>query len=83
MHSELTDLKLQSAALQLEMMRLSGELAPDEEVTLAEYARIAGLSEGTVHKTFRSGLSRAAAAFLTDPDLPPHLKRRAAALIES
>lgn len=77
MLSELTDLKLQLAALELEMKRISGDLSPSEPIPVAEYARLAGLSESTVKNVLRVALCRVTAKLLQDPDLPPHLARAA------
>ena len=76
MLSELTELKLQAAALKLELAQRTGQGPQPGEVSLAVYAAEAGLCENTVRKVERQALSRFAAGLLQQPDVPPYIARR-------
>jgi hypothetical protein len=73
--SELTAAKLDHGLAALALDQLRGEAPPDGQVSLADIARRAGVSEGTVLKLERLALAKLAAGLMRS-DLPPHLARK-------
>jgi transcriptional regulator with XRE-family HTH domain len=76
-----TATKLDAALAFLREQQSSGEAPPPGEVTRAELARRAGVSEDTIARIERQFRARLAAALLSYPDLPRHLSRRIASSI--
>ncbi len=67
MPNELTSLKLQAAALEIERMRLEGVVPPNESFPRAEFARLAGVSEETIRAIELILKARLARSILQDP----------------
>lgn len=77
MLNPLTAAKLDHGLASLALDQLEGKAPPPGEVSLAELARRAGVSEATVQKVERIALAKVAAR-LAEGNLPPHLARRIA-----
>lgn len=77
MLNDLTAAKIDHGLAKLALDQLAGEAPPPGQVTLADLARRAGVSEATILKIERIALAKVAARLAAE-QLPPHLERRAA-----
>lgn len=83
MLSPRTEKKLADGLLILAVEQAVGAAPPDGEVTRADIARRAGVSETTILNIERLFQARLANAILEDPKAPRHLTRFARAIIEN
>ena len=83
MLNPLTAAKLDHGLAKLALDQMTGEAPPPGEVTLADLARRAGVSEATVLKVERMARAKVAARLLADPDLPPQLVKRISQLLSN
>lgn len=76
MLSEITAAKVDHGLASLAVDQLTGKAPPPGQISRAELARRAGVSETVISKIERIALAKAAAAILSQPDLPAHLRAR-------
>lgn len=81
MLSPKTEAKLAAGLRRLAEDQAGGKAPMPGEVTRAEIARRAGVSESTIANIERLFAARLALSLLNDPDTSPHLARTAAAVI--
>lgn len=81
MLTELTAAKIDAGLLQLELDQRTGKAPPPGEVSLADLAQRAGVSEATILDLQRLALAKLARALRAD-GLPPHLSGAVCRLID-
>jgi hypothetical protein len=81
MLTPLTAAKIDAGLLQLEIDQRTGQAPPPGEVSLADLASRAGVSEATILDLQRLALAKLARALRAD-GLPPHLASLACSLID-
>lgn len=81
MLTELTAAKIDAGLLQLEIDQRTGAAPPPGEVSLADLATRAGVSEATILDLQRLALAKLARALRAD-GLPPHLAGAVCPLID-
>lgn len=55
---------------------------PPPPYSLAEIAEVCGVSPSTILSLEKIGIAKAAAQFLRQPDLPPHLSKKLSRLLQ-
>lgn len=83
MLSPRTDAKLTKGLRRLAQDQRRGHAPPAGEVTRADIARRAGVSEGTILNIERMFAARVALGLINDPETPKHLVRAARSYLSS
>jgi hypothetical protein len=77
----LTLARIDHGLASLAMDQLRGVAPPPGQVSPEEIARRAGVSKSSVLRLEMIAKAKLAAALISDPELPPHLRRKLAATL--